>query len=197
MDYIISGFIQAFRLLFSGDAQTYSAISVTVRLTCMSMVASLLVGVPLGFILGYFDFKGKRPLRLMVDTALALPTLRTLLQSFPSARSGSGSSGLGSSGHPGPHHQRRGPGGGIAEPDAGSFGSLGGDVGSCPALFRDPDDPDPAAAGRLGGRPDRGDVRPPFTRLGSGGGGVLQLHHRPSPLVSGGGSGATGSDPGS
>ena len=42
MDYIITGFIQAFRLLLSGDAQTYSAISVTVRLTCMSMAASLI-----------------------------------------------------------------------------------------------------------------------------------------------------------
>ncbi len=75
MEYIITGFIQAFRLLFSGDAQTYSAISVTVRVTSASMAASLLVGVPLGFMLGYFDFKGKRSMRLMVDTALALPTV--------------------------------------------------------------------------------------------------------------------------
>jgi len=75
MDYLLSGFIQAFRLLLSGDAQTYSAISVTVRVTGMSMGTSLILGIPLGFLLGYFDFKGKRPTRLIVDTALALPTV--------------------------------------------------------------------------------------------------------------------------
>ena len=75
MDYIFTGFIQAFQLLFSGDEQTYSAIFVTVRVTSFSMAASLLLGIPLGFMLGHFDFKGKRPLRLLVDTALALPTV--------------------------------------------------------------------------------------------------------------------------
>ena len=75
MDYILSGFIQAIYLLFSGDAQTYSAISVTLRVTAYSMTASLLMGIPLGFLLGYFNFKGKQPIRLVVDTLLALPTV--------------------------------------------------------------------------------------------------------------------------
>jgi tungstate transport system permease protein len=75
MDYILSGFIQAIHLLYSGDAQTYSAISVTLRVTAYSMTASLLMGIPLGFLLGYFNFKGKQPIRLVVDTLLALPTV--------------------------------------------------------------------------------------------------------------------------
>ena len=75
MDYILAGFFQAFQLLLNGDAQTFSAISVTVRVTAYSMSASLLAGIPLGFLLGYFDFKGRRPLRLLVDTALSLPTV--------------------------------------------------------------------------------------------------------------------------
>jgi tungstate transport system permease protein len=39
------------------------------------MAASLLIGIPLGFLLGYFDFPAKRQVRLLVDTALALPTV--------------------------------------------------------------------------------------------------------------------------
>jgi tungstate transport system permease protein len=75
MDYILNGFIQAIQLLVQGDAQTYSAISVTLQVTADSMSASLILGIPLGFLLGYFEFKAKRPLRLMVDTLLALPTV--------------------------------------------------------------------------------------------------------------------------
>ena len=75
MDFILNGFVQAVQLLFQGDAQTYSAISVTLRVTTYSMTASLLLGIPLGFLLGYFEFKTKRSLRLIVDTLLALPTV--------------------------------------------------------------------------------------------------------------------------
>ena len=75
MDYILKGFVQAFQLLLNGDAQTFSAISVTLRVTAYSMTASLLAGIPLGFLLGHFDFKGRRPVRLLVDTALSLPTV--------------------------------------------------------------------------------------------------------------------------
>lgn len=75
MDFILNGFVQAVQLLLQGDAQTYSAISVTLRVTACSMTASLLLGIPLGFLLGYFEFKTKRSLRLIVDTLLSLPTV--------------------------------------------------------------------------------------------------------------------------
>ena len=39
------------------------------------MGASLLLGVPLGFVLGYLRFPGRRQLRLVVDTMLSLPTV--------------------------------------------------------------------------------------------------------------------------
>ena len=96
MDYILSGFVQAILLLFQGDAQTYSAILVTVRVTTYSMTASLLLGIPLGFLLGYFEFKAKRPLRLVVDTLLALPTvfIGLLVYAFLSNRGPMGHMGL-------------------------------------------------------------------------------------------------------
>jgi tungstate transport system permease protein len=75
MDFILEGFFQAFDLLLSGNAETYSAIWVTVKVSGYSMVVSLLIGIPLGFCLGYFEFSGKRPLRTIVDTGMALPTV--------------------------------------------------------------------------------------------------------------------------
>ena len=75
MDFILAGFIEAIRLLFGGEAQTWSAVAATVKVSTGSMVTSLILGIPLGFVLGYFEFPAKRQARLIVDTALALPTV--------------------------------------------------------------------------------------------------------------------------
>ena len=75
MDFLLDGFSQAFRLLVIGDAETYSAILATVQVSSYSIICSLLIGIPLGFILGYFSFKWKKPLRTVVDTLMALPTV--------------------------------------------------------------------------------------------------------------------------
>jgi tungstate transport system permease protein len=75
MDFILEGFFEAYHLLVSGNAETYSAILATVKVSSYSIFCSLLLGIPLGFCLGYFDFSGKRPLRTMVDTLMALPTV--------------------------------------------------------------------------------------------------------------------------
>ena len=75
MDFILAGFIEAIRLLLGGDSQTWSAVTATVKASSGSMAASLILGVPMGFLLGYFDFPAKRQVRLVVDTALALPTV--------------------------------------------------------------------------------------------------------------------------
>ncbi len=75
MDFIVQGILKAFQLLFSGDPETFSAVAATVQVSAYSMVASLIMGIPLGFVLGYADFPGKRQVRLLVDTSLALPTV--------------------------------------------------------------------------------------------------------------------------
>ena len=75
MDFIAQGFGQALGLLFGGDPETWSAVEVTIRLTALSMLVSLLLGLPLGILLGTRDFPGKRLVRVTVDTCLALPTV--------------------------------------------------------------------------------------------------------------------------
>ena len=75
MDYIVQGFSQALQLIFSMDEETWSAVTITIKLTGLSMAVTLLLGLPLGFLLGYFSFPGKGGVRLVVDTLLALPTV--------------------------------------------------------------------------------------------------------------------------
>ena len=75
MDYILQGFLQGFALLFTGNEETYAAIWATVAASSASMFMSLLLGVPLGFLLGYKNFTGKKVLRTMVDTLLSFPTV--------------------------------------------------------------------------------------------------------------------------
>ena len=75
MDFLLNGFLEAFRLLFSGDEETYSAIRATLYTSSVSIFFAILVGFPLGFTLGFYDFRGRRALRLLSDTALAMPTV--------------------------------------------------------------------------------------------------------------------------
>jgi len=75
MDFIVAGFIKAFELLISGDASTWTAVWATLKVSTCSMLFSIGAGLPCGFLLGYFNFKGKKQLRTILDTLLALPTV--------------------------------------------------------------------------------------------------------------------------
>ncbi|MFH2060554.1 MAG: ABC transporter permease [Pseudomonadota bacterium] len=75
MDFLVAGFFKAFELLMSGDKSTWTAVWATLQVSTCSMLLSIGAGLPCGFLLGYFDFKGKKQLRTLVDTLLSLPTV--------------------------------------------------------------------------------------------------------------------------
>ncbi len=75
MGYLSEGFVTAFSILFSGQEETYSAIFTTLRVSTFSTLLTLSAGIPLGFMLGYYSFPGRRALRMFSDTLLALPTV--------------------------------------------------------------------------------------------------------------------------
>ncbi|AXX91979.1 ABC transporter permease [Malaciobacter molluscorum LMG 25693] len=75
MSLFIDGFNEALQLLASGNDSVYSAIAVTVTVSSWSLLISLLIGLPLGFLLGYYNFPSKPAVRTIVDTLLALPTV--------------------------------------------------------------------------------------------------------------------------
>ena len=75
LDFLLNGFTEAFNLLLNGNLETYSAIKATLYTSSVSILFAVIVGFPLGFILGFYDFKGSKILRLLSDTALAMPTV--------------------------------------------------------------------------------------------------------------------------
>lgn len=96
MDYLVNGFSSALALLAHMDAATLSAIYATLLSTCYAMAAALLLGLPMGFALGYCSFPGRRALRLVSDTLLAFPTvlIGLLVYAFITARGPLGQYGL-------------------------------------------------------------------------------------------------------
>lgn len=75
MDYLLEGVTGALGLLFSGNEETYFALLTTLEASTLSICGALLLGLPGGFILGYYNFPLKKQLRSVVDTLLALPTV--------------------------------------------------------------------------------------------------------------------------
>ena len=63
----------AFRLLFAGDPQILSILSVTLRMTLFSSVTALLLGAPFGVFLASARFPGRRSLILINRTLMGLP----------------------------------------------------------------------------------------------------------------------------
>lgn len=75
MDFILAGLVQAFGLLLSGHEPTYDAIRVTLTVSTTSVALSVILGAPLGFLLGSTRFRGRRALKTLADTMLSLPTV--------------------------------------------------------------------------------------------------------------------------
>ncbi|MFW5733769.1 MAG: ABC transporter permease [Oceanidesulfovibrio sp.] len=75
MSFILDGFTNALDLLVAGDPETYAAIRATLTVSTMSMASTLCLGIPLGFLLGYTRFPGRRAAKTAVDTLLSLPTV--------------------------------------------------------------------------------------------------------------------------
>jgi tungstate transport system permease protein len=67
--------LKAIELLTTNDPETFSAVYATLVVSTYSLAVTLILGLPLGFGLGYFDFKAKKSVRVFVDTLLSLPTV--------------------------------------------------------------------------------------------------------------------------
>lgn len=75
MGYFSDGFVKALDLLINADDATISAIEATLVSTSCALAIAMVIGLPLGFLLGYTNFPGKKLIRLVSDTLLAFPTV--------------------------------------------------------------------------------------------------------------------------
>jgi tungstate transport system permease protein len=75
MSFLLEGVVEALRLIIELNDETFSAVLTTLKASTLSIIFSLLIGLPAGFLLGYFDFFLKKQLRALSDTLLSLPTV--------------------------------------------------------------------------------------------------------------------------
>lgn len=96
MDYIFNAFKEALNLLFNADESVISAIKTTLLSSNISIILALMVGFPLGFCLGFFNFRLKSSLKLLVNTSLSFPTVAVglIIYAFISSRGPLGEFGL-------------------------------------------------------------------------------------------------------
>ena len=75
MNYIIDGFVKALQLIFSFDREVFSAVLVSLRVSCTAIVFATVIGLPLGFCIAIREFRGKRVVVTILNTLMALPTV--------------------------------------------------------------------------------------------------------------------------
>ncbi len=89
MELLTDSFLSAVLLIFSLDSEVLLIVWVSLKVSGISTFFASLMGVPLGFLIAYGSFKGKRILIICLNTMLALPTvvIGLFVYSFISRRS--------------------------------------------------------------------------------------------------------------
>ncbi len=75
MDLLFDSLQSAFLLLVSFDKELISIVCVSLKVSCASTLLASLLGLPLGFLVAFSYFPGKRFVITCLNTLLALPTV--------------------------------------------------------------------------------------------------------------------------
>jgi tungstate transport system permease protein len=73
MQSIIQGFVEAMRLLFSGDPATYEIALRSLMVSGVALLFALVFGVPIGAALALTKFRGRRFLVATINTGMGVP----------------------------------------------------------------------------------------------------------------------------
>jgi tungstate transport system permease protein len=73
MDVLWEAITEALRLLVTGDAQTWEIIGRSLRISLTATVLALLLGLPIGALLGFGRFRGRRVTLALVNTGMGVP----------------------------------------------------------------------------------------------------------------------------
>ncbi|MEG1618555.1 MAG: ABC transporter permease [Eubacterium sp.] len=89
MAYILNGFIEAFKLILSGNSEIYQIVFLSLYVSFSSTFYSTLMGIPLGILLGIKQFRGKKAISRLLYTFMSFPpVIIGLFTSLILARSG-------------------------------------------------------------------------------------------------------------
>ena len=75
MDLLVDSFLSALLLVASLDPEVVSIVTVSLKVSGSSTAIASLMGIPLGFIIAFESFPGKRMVITGLNTLLALPTV--------------------------------------------------------------------------------------------------------------------------
>jgi len=73
MEILGKGILEALRIFFGGDAEVASIALLSLRISCSAVAIAVLVGVPLGTVLAWGRFWGRRGLLSIVNACMGLP----------------------------------------------------------------------------------------------------------------------------
>ncbi|MBW0088544.1 ABC transporter permease [Pseudonocardia sp. KRD-184] len=73
MDVLLDGLVEAWRLLLTGDADTWEITALTLRVSLTATAVALVLGVPLGAVVALTAFRGRRVVLAAANTGLGLP----------------------------------------------------------------------------------------------------------------------------
>jgi tungstate transport system permease protein len=75
MDLLWDAITEALRLLVTGDAQTWEIIGRSLRISLTATALALLIGLPIGALLGFGRFRGRRVTLALVNTGMGVPPI--------------------------------------------------------------------------------------------------------------------------
>lgn len=75
MESLSTTVLDAFALLFSGDAELWTIIGISFRISTTAIIIAMIPAVLIGFFLAYADFIGRRFLISIFNTLLAVPAV--------------------------------------------------------------------------------------------------------------------------
>ncbi len=73
MQVFVEAIVTAFTLLLEGSAELWNVIAVTFRVAISSTIAGVVLGAPMGFVMGASRFRGRHMLIAMTNTGMAVP----------------------------------------------------------------------------------------------------------------------------
>jgi len=73
MNFILQGFYEAMRLLFTGDSATYEIALRSLEVSAVALAVSLVLGVPAGTAIALAHFPGRRFVVAVINTGMGVP----------------------------------------------------------------------------------------------------------------------------
>ncbi len=75
MDFLLDSIVSAVLMAISFEKELYEIVLVSLRVSASSTVIASIIGIPLGIVVAFETFRGKRLVITFLNTMLALPTV--------------------------------------------------------------------------------------------------------------------------